>query len=289
MQKEPIYIDEELCTLCGQCVEVCLGKILEQGEDIIDIAKPEWCNLCGHCVAICPVDAIRVGRDEPAPLPKEKSITPEELMYLIRSRRSIRHYQKEPVPRETIEEVMETARFAPTGANMQSVCFTVVTEPEKLNAIRDKVVVNLEGRVRLWESIAEKHEKEGAPIPEEYKTRVAVRDRYRNLVELAKSGRDTIFHGAPVLILFHGEATGVTPKDDADLQAMCMMLMAESMGLGTCLIGLLTGAVAEDESLKDFIGLPENHVLFTSMVLGYPVLKFDKAPGRKPADITWIE
>ncbi len=288
MENKPIYIDEDLCTLCGLCVEVCLGKVLEQGSDIINIVKPDWCNLCGHCVAICPVDAVRVGRDEPAPLPKGKPVTPEQVMFLIRARRSIRHYKDEPVPRDVLEQILESGRYAPTGANMQSMNFTVITDPEKLNAIKDGAVRNLESRVNFWDSLAEAQEKEGKPIPDELKGRVLVRDRYRDLVTLAENGKDTIFHGAPALVLFHGEDTGVTPKDDADLMAMCMMLMSESMGLGTCLIGLLTSAVKEDESLKDFIGLPENHVLFTSMVLGYPRLKFDKAPGRKPLRVNWV-
>lgn len=288
MQQGLITIDEELCTLCGECVNVCLGKILEQTDNVIDIVKPDWCNLCGHCVAICPVDAISVGKDEPAPLPKETPVTPEQLTHLVRARRSIRHYKEEPVPKELIEEIVDISRYAPTGANMQSMYFTVITDAGKINAIKDKVVANLEGRVQLWESIAEAHEKEGKPIPEEYKTRVAGRERYRNLVEKAKAGRDTIFHHAPVLILFHGEPTGVTPKDDADLMAMCMMLMAESHGLGTCLIGLLNSAVAADGSIKDFMGLPKGHELFTSMILGYPTLKFDKSPGRKPARVNWM-
>lgn len=288
MQQEPIAIDEDLCTLCGLCVEVCLGRILEQGEKAIDIAKPAWCNLCGHCVAICPVDAIRVGRDEPAPLPAEKPVTPEELQHLIRARRSTRHYEEKPVPREAIEDLIEAARFAPTGANMQSIAFTVVDDPQKINVIRDKVVANLEGRVRLWDSVAEAHEKEGKPIPDEYKTRVLVRDRYRNLVESAKNGRDTIFHGAPVVVLLHSIPTGLTPKDDADLMAMCMLLMAESLGLGTCLIGLLTAATTEDESLRDYIGLPKDHQVLTTMIIGYPRLKFSKAPGRKPVQVNWL-
>ena len=288
MQKDPITVDESLCTNCGQCVEVCLGKILEQTEDGIRIVKPQWCNQCGHCVAICPEAAITVGTDPPLPLPDSIPVTPEQMIDHIRARRSVRHFRRQPVPREDLERMIEAARYAPTGSNMQNTCFTVIAAPEKIEAIRRQVLASLEKRVQHWEALAEAHEREGKPIPEELKTRVAVRDRYRNMVEMAKAGRDVIFHQAPALILVHGEPAGVTPKDDADLAAMSILLVAHSMGLGTCLIGLLTAAMAEDRSLREIAELPPGHQVFTSLVLGYPRLQFRRAPGRKPARVRWL-
>ncbi len=56
--KRPV-IDEEECTGCGLCVDVCEQDVLELGEDdvckIIDIEK---CIGCGDCAEECPTEAI---------------------------------------------------------------------------------------------------------------------------------------------------------------------------------------------------------------------------------------
>lgn len=49
---------------------------------------------------------------------------------LAKSRRSVRRYQAAPVPEEVIEKVLEAARWAPSGMNMQPWEFIVVTDEE---------------------------------------------------------------------------------------------------------------------------------------------------------------
>ena len=49
---------------------------------------------------------------------------------LAKLRRSVRSYRSEPVPQELIEQVLEAARWAPSGMNMQPWEFVVVTDEE---------------------------------------------------------------------------------------------------------------------------------------------------------------
>jgi len=50
-------IDEEKCTYCRKCVEICRFKaIIVVGETILTF--PELCHSCGGCVVVCPEDAI---------------------------------------------------------------------------------------------------------------------------------------------------------------------------------------------------------------------------------------
>lgn len=51
-----VTIDEEKCTACGACVEVCPVEALK----LEDKAKvdPDTCIECGTCVDECPVGAI---------------------------------------------------------------------------------------------------------------------------------------------------------------------------------------------------------------------------------------
>ncbi len=53
-------IDQDLCTLCGRCEEVCRFEAVEQKEDGSYIINESMCEGCLSCVHQCPVEAIDV-------------------------------------------------------------------------------------------------------------------------------------------------------------------------------------------------------------------------------------
>lgn len=55
-----LTIKEELCTLCGKCVEVCPRNALVMESSKVR-AYEERCILCRQCVRNCPTDAIELG------------------------------------------------------------------------------------------------------------------------------------------------------------------------------------------------------------------------------------
>ena len=55
----------------------------------------------------------------------------------LKTRRSVRVYEEKPVPREIIEEIIDTARLAPSANNIQAWEFVVVTEPGTRREIAD--------------------------------------------------------------------------------------------------------------------------------------------------------
>jgi MinD superfamily P-loop ATPase len=56
-------VDENKCTLCGKCAEICQFKaIVVIGETVLPF--PELCHSCGGCMEVCPEGAItETGRD----------------------------------------------------------------------------------------------------------------------------------------------------------------------------------------------------------------------------------
>lgn len=56
-------VDEEKCTLCGKCAEICQFKsIVVIGETVLTF--PELCHSCGGCLEVCPENAItEIGRE----------------------------------------------------------------------------------------------------------------------------------------------------------------------------------------------------------------------------------
>lgn len=59
----------------------------------------------------------------------------EQVMELIKSRRSVRKFSDKPVEREDIDKILEAGRWAPSGTNNQPWRFVVVED----QALKDKI------------------------------------------------------------------------------------------------------------------------------------------------------
>jgi nitroreductase len=58
-----------------------------------------------------------------------------EFRDILRQRRMVRHYEPEPIPRETLERMVATVRRAPSGGFSQGQRLLVVDDPDLLRAI----------------------------------------------------------------------------------------------------------------------------------------------------------
>ena len=145
-----------------------------------------------------------------------------EMLDLIRSRRSVRDYDPRPVEAEKVEAVLEAGALAPSAHNSRPWRFAVVSTPE--------------GKERLLSALAApfRRDMEAAGLPPE-----TVAER------LARSQR--IFRTAPVLILdFAPAGLPANPLDrtggleevleiqSGALACGQMLLAAHSLGLGMC-------------------------------------------------------
>jgi nitroreductase len=63
----------------------------------------------------------------------------DDLMNLFKTRRTVRDVKTDPVPDELVEKVLEAARWAPSGFNMQPWEFVVVRDPQLRKGIVDIV------------------------------------------------------------------------------------------------------------------------------------------------------
>jgi len=56
-------IDEDRCTLCGKCSDICRFKVIAMAGKTI-LTFPELCHSCGGCMIVCPEGAItETGRE----------------------------------------------------------------------------------------------------------------------------------------------------------------------------------------------------------------------------------
>ena len=55
-----LVLDQEACTGCGRCVEVCPHQVFALAEKRAAISDLDACMECGACAKNCPVAAIRI-------------------------------------------------------------------------------------------------------------------------------------------------------------------------------------------------------------------------------------
>ena len=100
-----LNIDQESCIKCGKCVRVCPSDIFtqERAGETIGLVRVESCIVCGHCVDVCPTGSVLHSEFPPEKthtIDYSQMPTPEQVMLLIKSRRSNRTLTSRPVPKE---------------------------------------------------------------------------------------------------------------------------------------------------------------------------------------------
>jgi NAD-dependent dihydropyrimidine dehydrogenase PreA subunit len=62
--------DQERCTGCGQCVEICPVQVVRMEGDF-PVVDRDWCIGCGVCAIPCPVSAVKLVRKSGVLPPKD--------------------------------------------------------------------------------------------------------------------------------------------------------------------------------------------------------------------------
>ncbi len=276
-------VEQEKCTHCGACIAACPTDMIRERNGQLKISFVA-CIGCGHCLAICPTGAISLqeleydGAFTPAP---ELNVTPKELLALLQSRRSTRRFLPQPVCRELLEQLLEAARWIPTAANCQCQQFVVITNPQKLSQLRQEIVAYYR---QYAENLAQKNREQSGESPMAAHIAAAVPAFVKN----ANAGRDRLFFEAPAVILIHAAKNEVLPETACAFAALTIALMAETMGLGTCITAYASMALQALPALAQQMGVPEDHIVYYVVVVGHPAERFQQIPPRRPLDIKWL-
>ncbi|MCX5769831.1 MAG: nitroreductase family protein [Candidatus Hydrogenedentes bacterium] len=256
-----VQIDETKCARDGLCARDCPMGLLEMapGGPPREIPEAEsTCLACGHCAAICPTGALSLKGADPEQMPDgvRPRLAPEEVEQLLRTRRSVRVYKKEPVPRDVLRRVIESARWAPTATNRQGVNWLVVEDAEKVHRLAGMVVEGLR------------------TIP--YFTRA---------VQAWEEGQDMILRGAPHVLVAHAATDGFDPAIDSAIGMTYIELAAHAHGLGTCWAGVLMAAARLKREIPKFLEIPEKHKICAAMMIGYPEHEYKRIPARNELNV----
>jgi nitroreductase len=282
------------------------------------------CIACDSCAAVCPKGAIerrglyRVTSGKyrnvdifpeaentfPRPFGDD---TPErfedyqdrltETERAIFKRRSVRLFQKKQVPAETVARIIEAGRFAPSAGNCQPWAFVVIQDPELIN----ELCVKVEKALRLIMGMAFPSRVEDfsrRPLGQKILTTLLSLRMPGNTDQRGAMGAKAVFEhpdhglfmGAPTVILVLKDKRGLGQVDlDTALCVENMVLAAHSLGLGTCLVGLMNVPLKlYPRFAKERLGIKPPFEFLTAISLGYPKGVCDRAVKREPARITWL-
>lgn len=276
-----LSINTATCIKCGKCARVCPSLIITQEEkdSPVKIQNVENCIACGHCVAICPTGSVLHSE---FPAEKVHSFkysdypTPEQMMLVCKARRSNRAFSKQPIPPEALKQIIEAAHRAPTASNMQQVYFTLVTDPEKLDAItRFTLDVFNSAAKKLKNPILK-------PILKQIRP-----DTYRYLPVFNRlnreytQGNDMILRGATAALFIHTPKSSRFGNTDANLAYQNGSLMAECLGVNQFYMGFVCTAIHQENkgTLANTLGI--NGTIHAAMALGMPAFRFSKYIDKK--------
>lgn len=265
-----ITVDKERCIHCGMCLKDCIVGVLEFDENKHPKYKEggaDNCVACQHCMAICPTGALSFGDKNPDTSMEVGYADSEEFLRLIKSRRSIRHYKNENVPKDKLDKIARMLLYPPTGGNRDNLHFSIVETKEKMEEIR---------RVSYDLIISSK--------------------TYNPVFEIAKSawqsGNDIIYRGATSMIAVAIDKGNTTPgceTADPIIALSYADLYAQSLGLGTvwCDFALtIANLIPEVYSLLE---IPENYTLDYILLLGVPNIKYKRTTQPERFSIKFLK
>jgi nitroreductase/NAD-dependent dihydropyrimidine dehydrogenase PreA subunit len=292
MGDEMITIDSTKCTKCGFCAEVCPNDVLDLVKDQeIQARYPEQCCVCGHCVSVCPENAL-VHQKMPAEMFEDfpaAKISPENMRNFLLSRRSIRVFKEDRVPRELIEQLIEVGVHAGTSSNGQTENFIVIQDRKVLSELEQMAIEVLWDKGLKYLGDETGQEKTKTKIGEEMLRQTIPYHHIMNHRRQNGQLAGMVFRNAPVVIIIHGLRTNFMARANCSIAARNMEIMAKTLGLGTCWVGFLSSAAnLAEKKIERYLDIPDDRSIYGAIMVGYPKFEYRKTIPRKPREVRWI-
>ena len=166
----------------------------------------------------------------------------EELLQLMKNRRSIRRYSKDPVSLEKIYQILEAGRYAPSGANLQPWIYIIVTD----NELKEKIRKEAERVERNF------HEKAADELKSWFKGQKITAEK-------------SFLTEAPALVVIAGLTKAPYWLESTWIAIAYILLSVESQKLGT-----LTYTPTETSFLNELLNIPDDYHPVAILPMGRP-------------------
>jgi nitroreductase len=177
-----------------------------------------------------------------------------QVIQTIMDRRSIREYTEEQLSQEQLQTLLQCAINAPSGRNAQPWHFAVLQDAATIH--------------KLEQEFLNHQAQQGTPKPENYR----------------------VLFGAPTVIFVSYDPNSKWAAFDCALATENICLAAHSMGLGSCIVGMIRRLLDDPryEHLLKMTGTPEGYKLAFAISLGIPEGEPPEARPRDPGKIRFL-
>ena len=196
-----------------------------------------------------------------------------DIIEAIRARKSIRGYKPDPVPKETLREILDIATRSPSAMNTQPWEITVITG-EVLDNIRNGNIEMLNSGVRPHAEVTYK------PFEGKYRQRqIDLAIQIFNLMDITREDKQRraewaqrgfrLFDAPAAFILCMDKWFDESRLNMLDLGAITqtICLTALNYGLGTC---TNDQGIMFPEVVRKFAHIPESKRIVICIAIGYP-------------------
>jgi len=186
----------------------------------------------------------------------------DAFLELLRSRRTIRGIKPDPIADEKVEQILEAARWAPTGFNMQPVEFLVVKD-ESLRLLIKRLVDDYKND-DFYPMEATREEWQGYPWTMETHGR---HDLSLAPVFIAFLGDTRRRVGLPMVARYSRQKGDSIFESSLANAFMCAWLAAESIGLAARPVSAVKYPKLQG-LVKNVLGLPDFIYLYDFLLVG---------------------
>lgn len=156
---------------------------------------------------------------------------------MIQERRSVRKYKDEKVSRDLIREIVDLSRWAPSWANFQIARYTIVDDADMIRAIYERGVNGFVYNMNTLKNA------QGVMV-----------------LSYVKGKSGSIGDDKPA----SSKASTQWEMFDAGIACQTFCLAAHSLGVGTCIFGII-----DDAAISQIVGLPEDETVASIITYGF--------------------
>jgi nitroreductase/NAD-dependent dihydropyrimidine dehydrogenase PreA subunit len=268
-----ITLDKGKCKKCGLCIDRMKGYCISE-NDSFPVFDESLCNTCQKCVSICPFQAIMVNNKYSEKVILTQVINPDDLYKLFERRRSIKKFTTKPLSKEVICQVVSVAKFAPN--QNKNIDIHIIDDQGIIKAIDEcsvlyvKRIYNILFRFRMIEAI----------IKIFYKDIETIKRKMEH-----GSFKRVIYENAQVIVILSGNKHIAVTQNSAHYMLSTIMYMAESLGIGSCLMDSVCLALNNSKKIKRYLKI-NNNVLGV-LILGYSNENVQNIPKGYEVKIVW--
>jgi nitroreductase len=275
-----IVVDQNKCTGCGSCVNICHEHCIALVEDVPKI-DGIFCSTCTQCIAICPRQALSWDHVPPVAYDPSHLPLPEQLDELFKERRTVRHFKPDKIDRALLQEIVGYGIYAPTHS------FTlraIVVDDEEIIGLLDEAIMRFVSRLyRLLFKLEIIYRLVRRIVPALAQEYIRIKPKLERALETGRA------LGSPPAAVVFLVGDRRVPLSEASAQYVLynMNLYAQVKGVGCRSLVGNQAILSRNKAVRKRLGLSKRERIFGTLGLGYPAVRFRNKVQGKALSIQW--